>query len=212
MFALVRRPSRGSAFRVHLDHALADAVARAGAHLACRIGCVECCTGPFPISALDAEWLREGMHELERDDPRRAQAVRERARGAVGSLRVSFPGDVGRGLLADDEERVERWLERHGSVPCPALAPGTGACDLYAWRPVPCRTFGPPSRDALGDAPPCRLCFAGASAEDVERCRVSFDAAGVEDALVAAAEAEGPAGDTVVAWVLAGDLTPRRRR
>ena len=27
-------------------------------------------------------------------------------------------------------------------VPCPALDPETGGCDLYAARPITCRTFG----------------------------------------------------------------------
>jgi hypothetical protein len=44
---------------------------------------------------------------------------------------------------------------------CPALDPGSGACVLYDWRPLSCRTFGPPVRVAREDLPPCECASAG---------------------------------------------------
>jgi len=202
---------RGASFRVHLEGVLAEAVRRAGPQLACRLGCTECCIGPFPISRLDAEWLATGLAELEKTDPARAAEVRRRANHDVAALSATFPGDAATGVFGDDEDARDAFAEQHAARPCPALDPMTGGCDLYAWRPVPCRTFGPPSRDALGDAPPCRLCFVDASTEDLERCRVVFDADGVEEPLVAEAEdAAGVAGDTIVAWALGRPSEPSK--
>jgi len=59
-----------------VDSALAEAVAKAGAWLACRPGCTDCCIGSFPISDADAMRLRQGFAEL---DAERAVHVRLRA-------------------------------------------------------------------------------------------------------------------------------------
>ncbi|MGB6780597.1 MAG: YkgJ family cysteine cluster protein, partial [Terracidiphilus sp.] len=47
-----------------MDAALGEARRRAGPHLACRVGCTQCCHGPFRINALDAARLRVGMEAL----------------------------------------------------------------------------------------------------------------------------------------------------
>src|SRR5213592_3700871 len=83
--------------------AMAEAARRSGAWLVCRPGCTECCLGPFEITQLDARRLRAGLAALEAADPMRAARVRARAAAHVE---------------ADD-------------VPCPALDPATGWCDLY---------------------------------------------------------------------------------
>src|SRR6185295_9625592 len=36
-----------------VDDALADGYRLGGDHLACRVGCTECCIGPFPITLVD---------------------------------------------------------------------------------------------------------------------------------------------------------------
>src|SRR5580704_5294796 len=95
-----------------VDAALAESVRKSGDWLACRPGCCECCMGPFPITEDDAVRLRHGLRELESRDSGRAARIRERAR------------EWGEG----DEER------------CPALDPDSGTCDLYAARPLTCRT------------------------------------------------------------------------
>jgi len=130
-----------------VDAALAESARKAGTWLVCRPGCCECCVGPFPISVLDAQRLREGLSGLETSDPQRAARVRARARAWVES----------------DEE------------PCPALDPGTGTCDLYTSRPLTCRTFGPPVRCESGGLAVCELCFDGATAEEIEACVVELD-------------------------------------
>lgn len=137
-----------------VDAAMAEAARLCGPRLACRVGCTECCMGPFPISESDADRLRRGLAELEAGDPRRAARVRVRA-GQHGG--------------ADEE-------------PCPALDPETGACDLYVWRPLTCRVFGPPVRwgsEAIGV---CELCFEGADDDEIAACTVEIPAPPPEEA------------------------------
>jgi Fe-S-cluster containining protein len=173
-----------------IDEAMTEAARRAaredgGSWLACRPGCTECCHGPFPINRLDARRLREGLAELAARDPERAAAVVERARAQRPLLREGFPGDPTTGALGDDDEAADPYFARHGSLPCPALDPETGRCDLYAHRPLSCRTFGPPVRIGESALPPCRLCFQGAAESTVEACRVEPDPQGVEDRILA---------------------------
>ena len=52
-----------------MDAALADAAKRAGAWLACRPGCTQCCHGAFAINALDVERLQVGVNALRAADP-----------------------------------------------------------------------------------------------------------------------------------------------
>jgi Fe-S-cluster containining protein len=156
-----------------VDAALAEAASRAGSWLACRPGCFDCCIGPFPISALDAERLSEGFTGLASHDPARAARVRTRAL-AYGA--------------GEDE-------------PCPALDPVAGTCDLYDARPLTCRTFGPAIHGA-GGIGVCELCFVGATEDEIAACAVELDTDSLEAPLldgrneettVAAALVDGPA-------------------
>lgn len=184
-----------------LDGLLQGAAAAAGSWVACRVGCHECCIGPFPITVLDARRLRRGLAELWRLAPSRARAVRRRAREAGRILRRGFPGTGVQ--LSDDEDRREVFLARHAALPCPALDPGTAGCDLYEARPLSCRTFGLPIRVAGEDLAPCRLCFAGAAPGETERCRVEPDPQRLEDAILARLAATGePDRETLVAFAL----------
>jgi Fe-S-cluster containining protein len=185
-----------------VDEAMAEAARRAGSWLACRPGCTGCCHGPFPINRLDARRLREGMAALAETGPERARAVGSRARRQLPILREGFPGDAETGVLADGEEAADPYFTRHGALPCPALDPETGRCDLYAWRPLTCRTFGPPVRIGASDLPPCHLCFQGAPAETVEACRAEPDPHGLEDRLLAPLGEE----ETLIAFALAGEF------
>jgi len=166
---------------------MAKAALLAGPHLACRPGCTECCIGPFSITELDAHRLRRGLRELKRADPPRAARVAERAARAAAAMQP-FAGEKEDGLAV-----------RFAGLACPALDPAGGTCDLYAWRPISCRTFGPPVRFGVDAPPPCRLCFTEAAAAEVERCRVEVDPEGLEEALLE--EIGGPA--TLVAFALA---------
>jgi Fe-S-cluster containining protein len=167
-----------------VDASLAEAARRAGAWLACRPGCAECCVEPFAITPLDAQRLRDGMAELESRDPGRAARVRTRAAESRARLTREYPGDTVAQVLAIDEAGEDE--------PCPALDPETRTCDLYASRPITCRTFGPPVRFNGGSLAICELCFDGAPVEEVERCAVEIDVENLET----------DGADTIVAFAL----------
>jgi Fe-S-cluster containining protein len=136
--------------------------------------------GEFSITQLDAVRLRHGLAKLEASDPQRAARVRQRVREAVAR---PVP-------MADDD-------------PCAALDPETGTCDLYAARPITCRTFGPPVRCESGDLGVCELCFDGAGEEEIAACVVEFDPEGLEPVLLSELEARtGACGETTVAMAL----------
>jgi Fe-S-cluster containining protein len=70
-----------------------------------------------------------------------------------------------------DRERFEDFANE---AACPALDPGTGRCDVYAWRPMTCRVFGPPVRMGDGEAlGHCELCFIGVDWADVASCEMT---------------------------------------
>lgn len=187
-----------------LDARLQEGAVRAGERLACRLGCTECCHGPFPINRLDAARLRDGLAELAGVDPPRAAAVASRAERQRALMAPSFPGSAKEGRLSEDEAEQDAFLARHAGLPCPALDPATGGCDLYAHRPVSCRTYGLPVRLGGEDLPPCRLCFLGVPPGEVEACRVEPDPGGEEDAVLSDLERRRQAtGSTIVAFALA---------
>lgn len=131
------------------------------------------------------------------------EALRQRTACAVASLRDGFPGDPSNGTLSGDREAEDRYFDRHGALPCPVLDPATGTCDLYGSRPVSCRTYGPPVRFGGQALPPCRLCFAGAPPEVIERCRVAPDGSGIESALAGRLEKDGEErGETIIPFAL----------
>jgi Fe-S-cluster containining protein len=189
--------------RRRLDGEFAEAARKAGRWLVCRPGCSECCRGPFPITRLDVWRLRRGLEELKRGDPSRATAVISRAAAATTRLAEGYPGDPANGRLEAEEAELDLFFERHGALACPALDPERETCDLYAWRPVSCRTYGPPVRFAGEQAPACRFCFDGASPETVEACRMEPDREGLEEGILAGIGVTG--GDdweTVIAFAL----------
>ncbi|HUD71380.1 MAG TPA: YkgJ family cysteine cluster protein [Dongiaceae bacterium] len=186
-----------------VDGALAAGARRAGAELACRPGCSECCVGPFPINRLDAWRLGEGMAELQRRDPARAAAVLERARRAIEAWRATFPGDADRGRLSGNEAAEDAFFEAQSAVPCPALDPATQTCELYAHRPMACRTYGLPVSFGGQNLPPCRLCFTRATPETIESCRVTPDKLGIEQAILQRLRRDGgEESETIVAYSL----------
>jgi Fe-S-cluster containining protein len=193
-----------------VDGAAAEAARRAGERLVCRAGCTECCLGPFPITALDAARLEAGLSGLAASDAGRAGRVRERANAAARALAADFPGDARSGVLGEDEAARDAFFTRHAAMPCPVLDPETGFCELYAHRPVSCRTFGPPMRIEGEALPPCRLCFQGSPAEEIEACRVTLDCHDIEGPLTARVEeAVARSGETVIAMAL-GKPSPSR--
>jgi len=173
MLGEMQLPS-GDSFLVQImDSALADAAARAGDRLVCRLGCTQCCHGAFVVSPLDALRLHAGMEKLRATEPALAAEIAHRAGMWVVEHGAEFPGDVETGLLGNSAEERERFESFANAAACPALDPATGGCDVYAWRPMTCRVFGPPIRMGDGAAlAHCELNFVGASEDEVAACEM----------------------------------------
>jgi Fe-S-cluster containining protein len=184
-----------------VDAAFADSARRSGEWLVCRPGCTQCCYGPFAINQLDAARLRQGLEELTKRDSKRAARVRARAQDSWNRLSAKFPGDIVSGILEESEEAEARFAGFADEEPCPALDPQTGMCDLYAHRPMTCRTFGPPVRSGPeGGLGVCELCYHGANDEEIAACEMVPDPDNLEEKLLRDMDAEG---NTIVAFCLA---------
>ncbi len=156
------------------------------------------------MTRLDLWRLRRGMARLRVDNPEKATAIAERARRAVAELRDGFPGNESTGKLDDNVTRLDRFFEGHSDLACPVLDPETGRCELYVARPVACRTYGPPIGFGAQLAPHCELCFQGADADEIERCRMRPDREGIEARAQAAAGAGADEPwDTLIAYAVA---------
>src|ERR1022692_4270746 len=126
-------------------------------------------------------------------------------RTGAGRARAST---CGRGRRPRVRQRVGEAVARQAPMadddPCAALDPETATCDLYAARPITCRTFGPPVRCESGDLGVCELCFEGASDVEIAACEVEFDPQGLELVLLRELEQiAGLRGETTVAQALA---------
>jgi Fe-S-cluster containining protein len=183
-----------------VDAAFADSARRAGAALVCRPGCTQCCHGAFAINALDAQRLATGMEILRTNDPALAADLQRRARIWLYEFGPTFPGNPRTGILGDSDAERARFDDYANQAPCPALN-SAGLCDVYPWRPMTCRVFGPPVRieagadNALGH---CELCFVGATEAEVAACEmpVPHD---LEEKLLGEIPAKG---ETIVAFAL----------
>ncbi len=160
-----------------MDAAFADAARRAGTWLVCHAGCTQCCHGAFAINELDAQRIASGMETLRSTNPALAAEIQRRARIWLYEHGADFPGDPRTGRLGDTDAERAHFDDYANQAPCPALDPVTGHCDIYQWRPMTCRVFGPPVRiepdsadtSALGH---CELCFEGATTADVAACEM----------------------------------------
>jgi Fe-S-cluster containining protein len=178
MISLMRLSTDDSLLVQIMSAAFADAARRAGEHLVCRQGCTQCCHGVFALNPLDTLRLRSGMDILRATEPALAAEVEHRAGMWIVEHESDFPGDSQTGLLGSSQFDRERFEGFANEAPCPALDPETGRCDVYEWRPMTCRIFGPPVRMGEGDAlGHCELCFKGASEAEVAACEmtVPFD-------------------------------------
>jgi Fe-S-cluster containining protein len=196
-----------------VDAALADATRRAGPHLACRPGCTQCCYGAFAISPLDALRLRTAMVSMTDAQPAQAAAIAERASQYLAKFGTGFPGDQATGILGTSQEDLAAFEDFANDVPCPALDPESGLCDLYAARPMTCRVFGPPVR--MSQAQPasqetgddeglavCELCFTEASAEEIAATEMTVPYAEERLLLDQLQQDEPGTGDTIIAYCL----------
>jgi Fe-S-cluster containining protein len=205
----MRLPARDQELVQIVDASLAEAARWAGEWLVCRLGCTQCCYGAFAINSLDALRLNAGMTALRGAEPALAAELERRARAWIAEFGAEFPGDPKTGLLGNSDAERKRFEEFANDAACPALDPATGQCDVYAWRPMTCRVFGPPVRMeapmeegvALGH---CELCFAGASLSEVAACEMAVPHE-LEAELL---EEAGTKGETVVAFALLGARAP----
>ena len=186
-----------------VDAALTDAARRAGAWLVCRQGCTQCCHGAFAINELDAQRLATGMVTLRAENPNLAAELQRRARVWLYEHGQEFPGNPQTGRLGESDADRARFEDYANQAPCPALDPATGLCDVYAWRPMTCRVFGPPVRiepDTSGDTAlgHCELCFTGATTDQIAACEMPVPH-GLEEKLLAEIPAQG---ETIVAFAL----------
>jgi Fe-S-cluster containining protein len=199
-----------------VDTAVASAYRRGGHHLVCHPGCSQCCIGVFPISQQDAFRLREAIAKLEQTDPEKSQRIHARATASRTRLTPHFPGDPNTGILNPDFESsplfADEILAESGDAlgdtePCPVLDPATGACDLYAARPILCRTFGPPMRTP-GDhgetnLATCELCFTQATTQEIAACELDPTIPAQEEASNQAFNAaHNLHGQTLIAYAL----------
>ncbi len=203
-------PARDAQLVQIVDASLADAARRAGDLLACRIGCTQCCHGAFAINALDAARLCAGMSELRAANPALAAVIERRARAWIDEHRARFPGDPATGILGASAAEQAQFEDFANDAACPALDPATGRCDVYAWRPMTCRVFGPPIRAAGEDGAEglghCELCFIGASPDDVAACEMpvphSLEAELIKEISSEIGSEIGAPAETVVAFAL----------
>ena len=194
-------PSGDSLLVQIMNSELADATKRAGEWLVCKVGCTQCCHGAFVLSPLDTLRLHAGMEALRATEPELAAEVAHRADMWIVEHGPEFPGNLETGLLGDTAEERERFENFANAAACPALDPATGRCDVYSWRPMTCRVFGPPVRMGDGAAlAHCELNFVGASEEVVAACEMPL-AYDLEDDLLAEIPSKG---GTVVAFALVG--------
>jgi len=184
-----------------VDAALASAASRSGDWLACKPGCHQCCIGVFPISPLDAEALVTALAALTDTDPIRAEAIRVRAIASRTRLTPEFPGNAATGELFTHPDHEEAFDDFANEEVCPVLDPIAGTCDLYAARPIQCRTFGPPIRNEDDAFAVCELCFNDAPESEIIRCEMDQSWRPLEDELIAAASPSHP-NPTLIAFAL----------
>jgi Fe-S-cluster containining protein len=171
----MRLPTGDSLLVQIMDASFAEAAQSAGKLLVCKPGCSQCCHGAFVLNPLDTLRIRAGMDMLRATEPALAARLEKRARAWIDEHGADFPGDLETGVLGNSKIEEERFEDFANDAACPVLNPDNGHCDLYAWRPMTCRVFGPPVR--MGDGEElghCELCFNGAGKEKVAACEMTI--------------------------------------
>jgi Fe-S-cluster containining protein len=139
------------------------------------------------------------MGALRSVEPELAAEIERRARAWIEEHGAEFPGDLSTGVLGETEADHERFEKLANEAACPALDEATGRCEVYAWRPMTCRVFGPPVRmDDGGALGHCELCFHGASEAEVKACEMTVPHELEAELLNEVSEQ----GETVVAFAL----------
>ena len=161
-------PARDAELVQIIDASLADAARRAGASSPAALAVRSAATAPSPSMRLTLRASAPACPHFATASPALAaddRAPRPRlARRASARIFPAIPQTGALGTSAADQARFEDFAN---DAPCPALDPATGRCDVYAWRPMTCRVFGPPVRAAGEDGAEglghCELCFIGAT-------------------------------------------------
>jgi Fe-S-cluster containining protein len=143
-------------------------------NLQCGRGCSLCCYGLFEIGSGDVPLIAEGLEKLH---PSRRKMIIRRSQEIVESSK--HPD-----LRNCSPSVKDAFFERTAATPCPNLN-DRGECLMYEHRPLVCRTFGLPLRNAddyIGDI--CELNFSSSSQGDREAAAWDLqweDALGAED-------------------------------
>jgi Fe-S-cluster containining protein len=126
------------------DHWFQRASAALLGEVPCKLGCTSCCIGPFPITLLDVQTLRQGLASLQPDHRHR---IEQRAIGQTAAMEISFP-QLTKSDLIDDwpDQEIDRLVTEFHQHPCPALEED-GRCGVYHHRPLVCRSMGIPTED-----------------------------------------------------------------
>ena len=143
-------------------------------NLQCGKGCSLCCYGLFEIGSGDVPLIAEGLAKMH---PARRRMIVRRAQEIL--TKSSHPD-----LRECSPAEKDSFFARTESTPCPNLNE-RGECLIYEHRPLVCRTFGLPLRDAdqyIGDI--CELNFRDAAQPEREVAAWDLqweDALGAED-------------------------------
>lgn len=114
--------------------------------LPCTQGCSDCCVGLFPVTILDRREIQRGLRRLADEQRKR---IEQTAAEQVAGLMVAAPQlSTNRFIDQWTEKDIDRVIERFAAWPCPALEPD-GACGLYEFRPLVCRSMGVPQDDGV---------------------------------------------------------------
>jgi len=136
-------PDPASLYR-KTDHWFRRAATALLGEVPCRVGCTNCCIGPFPITLLDVHILQQGLAALTPDHRRR---IERRAIEHTVAMEAAFPQLTHTDLLDNWSDReVDRVVTEFHHHPCPALE-ADGRCGLYDHRPLACRSMGIPTED-----------------------------------------------------------------
>ena len=126
------------------DHWFQRATAALLGEVPCKLGCTSCCIGPFPITLLDVQTLREGLAGLQ---PDHRQRIEQQALEQTAAMEASFPQLTYTDLLDNwSDQEIDRLVTEFHHQPCPALE-ADGRCGVYQHRPLVCRSMGIPTED-----------------------------------------------------------------
>jgi len=134
-------PPSDSRLAIHGEQWFVRARAALLGAVPCRKSCSRCCIGPFAITVLDADAIQRGLLTL--PEPIRRDIV-GRARLQADEFARAFPR-LHEAPFVDEwpDEHMDQLAAQFADRPCPALDDG-GACRIYPFRPLACRTMGIP--------------------------------------------------------------------